>query len=155
MIYFLWRIISFHHHKILAQTLIDTIRDPMTPRRSRCFLNLPPLPRGVSGLLPFTRRGCHATTIIGSSFVGASFLRTPPYLSTPFMTPLGIPHTTPLNSPQDTHRGSSLDTSPQRSPLHIVIQNYFSMADKLQISFLASLNLSDLSKLNNDAITHS
>lgn len=63
-------------------------------------------------------------------------------------------HTSPLNSPWDTHWGNFLATSPQRTPLHIVVHNHFTMTSNAKIPFLASLNLSDLSKLTNGPIAN-
>lgn len=79
-------------------------------------------------------------------------LGTPPRQSTPFMTPqesphttpLGSPHTTPPEIPRDTHQGSFRHTSPEGTPLHIVVQNHFAMTNNFQVPFLASLNIHDL-----------
>ena len=125
-LFYVCGLFALKNHLLPSPYTKYTIGYPTSPHHSRCFLNLPLLLGGVPSLPPFRCRGHHTSTIIGSSFISANLLGTPPYQRTPFMTPQGSLHAALweahillLRKFHETPTKVVLLTLPHKRPLYI------------------------------------
>jgi hypothetical protein len=116
------------------------------------LLNLPPILGGVSGRARSLAPPSHtpvSATILGSSFLSSTLLGS---------TSQGHPFThSPLHGsrgPTSSEGGSTNPPTPLKGQVHNTLWPELILPPPLQMPYLASVNIPDLTKLTNDPILH-